>query len=72
VTDPTDEVHPDNVLTTCQECHKQATLSFTQFQPHGNTRDQEKYPALWWVAKIMVWLVIVVLLFFYTHSMLWF
>lgn len=72
ITDPTDKVHPDNLLKTCQECHKNATPSFTQFQPHGNTHDRNKYPALWWVGKIMVGLVIGVLFFFYTHSMLWF
>ncbi len=72
VDDPNDKVHKNHLLTTCRECHKEATASFVQFHPHGNTHDYEKYPELWWVAKIMVGMVIVVLIFFYIHSMLWF
>ncbi|OQW91490.1 MAG: hypothetical protein BWK78_04495 [Thiotrichaceae bacterium IS1] len=72
IEDPAAKVNPTHLLKTCQECHHHATTRFIQFQPHANTRDFDKYPALWLVAKGMVVLVIIVLIFFYSHSLLWF
>ena len=66
------KVHPDSVLKTCQTCHKGASPAFTSFHPHGNTRDFDRYPAMWIVGKLMVGIVILVLIFFYSHSALWF
>ena len=70
--DPNARVHPDNLLNTCQSCHKGASADFTSFHPHGNTRDFARYPEMWIVGKIMVGIVVLVLIFFYSHSALWF
>ncbi len=72
VTDPLDKSHPDNLLTTCRECHKEATARFVGFRPHANTGDFARYPQMWLAGKAMVGLVMGVLLFFYLHSFLWF
>ncbi|MBF0109410.1 MAG: cytochrome b/b6 domain-containing protein [Magnetococcales bacterium] len=72
VDDPKDKAHPDNLRTTCKECHKQATASFVAFRPHANTNDFTRYPEMWLAGKAMIVLVLAVLLFFYLHSWLWF
>jgi cytochrome b subunit of formate dehydrogenase len=70
--DPSSTVHPDNRLATCQKCHAGATRGFVTFQPHANTRDFNRYPAMWITAKFMMVLIIGVFLFFWTHTALWF
>ena len=70
--DPSSTVHPDNRLKTCQTCHASATAGFVTFQPHANTRDFNRYPAMWITAKFMMVLIIGVFLFFWTHCALWF
>jgi cytochrome b subunit of formate dehydrogenase len=72
VADSTSSVHPDNRLTTCRTCHANATQGFVTFQPHANTHEREKYPAMWWTAKFMMALILGVFLFFWTHCALWF
>lgn len=72
VKDPGSRVHPETLLQTCQTCHKDASPDFVSFRPHGNTRDFDKYPEMWLAGKIMVSIVILVLIFFYSHSILWF
>ncbi len=65
-------VNKKNIVDTCKKCHKKANENFAQYHPHGTTRNFEKYPALWILGKGMGALVIVVLVFFYLHSVLWF
>ena len=72
VDDPRSRVFPSNRLTTCQQCHKNATAGFVTFQPHGNTHDFEHYPYLWLAAKFMTLLLAFVFAVFWTHSGLWF
>lgn len=72
VDDPLAKTHPDNLLKSCRECHKEATANFVSFRPHGNTHDFAKYPEMWLAGKLMVGLVVLVLTFFYAHSGLWF
>ena len=72
VSDPASTVHPDNRLATCQKCHANATKGFVTFQPHANTHDRERYPAMWYTAKFMMALIAGVFLFFWTHCALWF
>ncbi|HED16857.1 MAG TPA: cytochrome C, partial [Gammaproteobacteria bacterium] len=69
---PDAQVYPDNLVKTCKECHKQATASFVKFQPHGNTHDFKRFPAMWITSKFMITLLAVVFLFFWGHSLLWF
>ena len=72
VSHPRSKVHANNRLQTCRECHKNATQGFVTFQPHANTRDFERYPAMWITAKFMTLLIVGVFLFFWTHCALWF
>ncbi len=69
---PKAQIHTNNLVKTCKECHKQATASFVRFQPHGNTHDFERFPAMWVVSKFMITLLAIVFLAFWGHSLLWF
>jgi len=70
--DPQSTIHPDKLVETCGECHEGATASFVKFQPHGNTHDFERFPAMWIASKFMITLLAGVFLVFWTHSLLWF
>ena len=70
--DPESKVSMQNRLETCRECHEDAGEKIIQYHPHGNTSDFDKYPAMFVVGKFMVIVVIAVLIFFYSHSILWF
>jgi len=70
--DPRANTHINNRLETCKECHKQATAGFVSFEPHGNTHDFERFPAMWIASKFMLALLAGVFLFFWGHSLLWF
>jgi cytochrome b subunit of formate dehydrogenase len=72
VSDPGSRVHPNNRLATCRECHANASEGFLTFQPHANTHDFNRYPAMWLTSKFMIALLIGVFAFFWTHSALWF
>lgn len=70
---PAAPTHKDNRLKTCSaECHKTATAGFVSFEPHGNTHDFERFPAMWIASKFMIGLLAGVFLLFWTHSALWF
>jgi cytochrome b subunit of formate dehydrogenase len=71
VSDPTSKVHPINRLQTCRQCHKDASPGFASFQPHATTADFFRYPVTWLASKFMLALLISVLVFFWTHSGLW-
>ncbi len=70
---PLATTHAKNRLQTCKECHKsEATAGFASFEPHGNTHDFKRFPALWIASKFMIALLGLVFLFFWTHSLFWF
>ncbi|GMQ83610.1 MAG: cytochrome c3 family protein [Gammaproteobacteria bacterium] len=69
---PRASTHVRNRLKTCKKCHKQATAGFIKFEPHGNTHDFERFPAMWIVSKFMIVLLGGVFVFFWGHSLLWF
>jgi cytochrome b subunit of formate dehydrogenase len=69
--DPKSKVHADNRLKTCQQCHKQASLNFVSFQPHGNAHDFKRYPQIWLTTKFMVGLLAGTFAFFWIHLILW-
>lgn len=72
VTDPEAKISPNNILNTCRECHKNAQQEFTLFRAHADIGDYHRNPEIWWLGHIMIGLVIGVLVFFYSHSVLWF
>ncbi len=72
VSDPSSNVHPNNRLKTCQNCHGDATAGFATFQPHANNHDFVRYPYTWIASRFMVGLLGGTFAFFWTHSVLWY
>ena len=72
VDSPESRVSQANILETCRECHKDAGEDFTHFRAHADIGDFERNPELWWLGRFMIGIIILTLLFFYSHSMLWF
>jgi hypothetical protein len=72
IDNPKSQVHVDNLVETCKECHEGATASFVRFQPHGNTHEYDRFPVMWITSKFMIALLAVVFLFFWGHSLFWF
>jgi cytochrome b subunit of formate dehydrogenase len=70
--DPGSLMHMDNRLETCQTCHEGATAGFATFQPHGDWRDRENHPEMWFATMGMIGLLIGTFSFFWLHSALWF
>jgi hypothetical protein len=60
------------VLSTCQQCHPNATEGFAQYDPHADKHDRERNPWLYWSARFMTWLLVGVFSFFGLHALLWF
>jgi hypothetical protein len=69
--DPASTVSPTNIVTTCRQCHASANFAFTQFQPHADPHDRERYPLLYWPYVAMTGLLIVTFAFFGVHTLLW-
>jgi len=72
VDSPAAKVSEENILETCQECHEDAGEDFVHFRAHADIGDFDRNPELWWLGRVMIGIIILTLLFFYTHSMLWF
>lgn len=70
--DPASMVHPDNLVTTCGECHPGANSNFILYMPHADYHDVERYPLLYYLYLAMVVLLFSVFLFFGIHTLLWF
>jgi len=64
-------VGAEHRVETCRKCHEQANAQFAKYHPHGTINDFSKYPGLWLLGKGMGALIVLVLAFFYTHSVLW-
>ncbi len=71
IDDPASLVSQQNILDTCQKCHEDAGADFTHFRAHADMGDIERNPGMWWLGRFMVGIIILTLLFFYSHSMLW-
>jgi hypothetical protein len=69
--DPKSTVYPANRVATCGACHENATPAFTQYYPHGDHQDREKYPELFWTYAAMSGLLLGTLGFFGVHTALW-
>jgi hypothetical protein len=69
--DPRASVHPNNVETTCAQCHDNISASFASFDPHSDPTDKERNATLYWVWFSMTGLLIGVFAFFTIHALLW-
>ncbi len=72
VNDPTSTIHINNRLKTCNTCHKNAKEGFLSFHAHGDVTNFEKYPDMFIVNAFMKYLIYGVMIFFWTHVILWF
>ena len=72
VDDPASKISDENRLETCRKCHEDAGPEFTRFRAHADMGDFQRNPGMWWLGRVMVGIIILTLLFFYSHSMLWF
>ncbi|OYV71653.1 MAG: hypothetical protein B7Z72_06455, partial [Gemmatimonadetes bacterium 21-71-4] len=70
-TDPKSSVYPTNLVKTCARCHPRANANFVKYQPHGDPRNREKYPLLFWTWLFMTTLLVSVFVFFGIHTLLW-
>jgi cytochrome b subunit of formate dehydrogenase len=60
-----------NKVKTCQKCHPTANENFTKYYPHGDHKDRDKYPILFYVYYGMTGLLIGTFAFFGLHTLLW-
>ena len=60
-----------NRLATCRQCHTHAVKNFTQFDPHADHKNAEKYPTLHRLFTTHG-LFLAFFLFFVIHAFLWF
>jgi hypothetical protein len=64
-------ISSENILTTCRQCHPQATAGFAKFYAHPEEKDRVKYPVLFYIYLFMTLLLIGTFSFFFTHTFLW-
>jgi predicted CXXCH cytochrome family protein len=70
--DPASPINKGNLIKTCGRCHKDANVSFVQYQPHANPHNRKLNPALYFVRLFMNLLLWSTLSFFTLHTLLWF
>jgi len=69
--DPKSTVNERNLIKVCSRCHEGANANFITFFPHANLKDHARYPQLFWTTVFMVILLVVVLVFYWGHTFLW-
>jgi nitrate/TMAO reductase-like tetraheme cytochrome c subunit len=69
---PASMVSPQNLVTTCRQCHANANENFTKYDPHANKKDPTRSPALYWTYRFMQLLLAGVFVFYGAHTLLWF
>lgn len=68
---PASTIYPLNLVETCAQCHPNANFNFVQYRAHGDYRDRERYPELYWPWLFMTTLLAGVFGFFGLHTLLW-
>lgn len=59
------------VLSTCRQCHQDATEKFTQYDPHADKHNRDRNPALYYASLFMTLLLGGVFSVFGLHTLLW-
>jgi hypothetical protein len=62
---------PERILSTCQQCHQNATEGFTKYDPHADKHDPDRNPMLYRASTFMTWLLVGTFGFFGLHAALW-
>ena len=70
-TDPASTLSAGNRLTTCRKCHANAQPKFTSFKAHGDYKDRQHYPMLYWAFVIMTSLIVGTFGVWGLHTLMW-
>ncbi len=71
VDNPASMLSKERIVSTCQQCHPDAGISFTQYQPHADPHDGKNFPMLNKAYWFMTSLLISVFVFFGIHTLFW-
>jgi hypothetical protein len=69
--DPKSSLAPQNLISTCGQCHRGVTASFVSFDPHPDPRNRARNPTLHDAWLFMNLLLLSVFAFFGLHTLLW-
>jgi cytochrome b subunit of formate dehydrogenase len=71
VSNPQSRLSPQNIVSTCAQCHPGVGPKFTEYRPHANPLDREHYPLLNKVFFFMTSLLVGTFAFFGLHTLFW-
>lgn len=71
MSNPESQIGPRNIVKTCQKCHTDANMKFTQYLTHATHYNKDKFPWLFYTFWAMTGLLVSVFLFFGLHTVLW-
>ncbi len=63
--------HPENLVTTCSNCHPRATASFVEYMPHPQPTLKEAHAVIYYINWFMIVLLAGTLSVFGGHTVLW-
>jgi cytochrome b subunit of formate dehydrogenase len=69
--DPNSTVNKKNVINVCSRCHTGVNANFVQFISHPDLTNRREHPQLFWTMVFMAVLLLVTLVFFWGHTLLW-
>ena len=69
--DPKSAIHTDNLVKNCGKCHPKANANFVTYEAHADFHDRKESPVLFWTVVTMTTLLVVVFVFFWVHTLLW-
>ncbi|HLA26774.1 MAG TPA: cytochrome c3 family protein [Syntrophales bacterium] len=69
--DPLSSVGKSRIVSTCRQCHKDATSLFAKYYAHGEHTDRKKFPLLYWTFIGMTGLLAGTFAVFWVHTLLW-
>ena len=70
--DPRSAVAPGHIVNTCRQCHKDASVNLTKYDPHADAGNRTRNASLFFTSWAMKLLLIGVFSFFGIHTLLWF
>jgi cytochrome b subunit of formate dehydrogenase len=71
IDNPESSVGMRNIVSTCKQCHADASVRFTGYLTHATHHDKTKYPALFYTYWAMTLLLVGVFGFFGLHTLAW-
>ena len=69
--DPKATIHEQNLQKVCARCHTGVNTNFIRYISHPDLTNHKEHPQLFWTTVFMVVLLLVVLVFFWAHTFLW-